>query len=175
MNLKYFLIKQKFYKMDPYWSNIYKYNNEEHTVELYKYSQNHIALVSSHYFLNGFSKHFKKLEGVYNNDLQTINKSGFLFNINNQDSLINLLVKIFKKDIVIVENDNNETIQKCISLFDQLNKFILDNNHDTFTVTDNNNNQTILTVNDNSEHSDDNLIITYQSSKGIVKLYQHTH
>jgi len=174
MNLKYFLIKQKIYKMEPYWTNMYKYNNEEHTVELYKYSQNHIALVSSHYFLNGFSKHFKKLAGVYNSDLQTINKSGFLFNINNQDTLINLLVKIFKKNIVIVENDNNETIQKCISLFDQLNTFILDNNNDTFTVTDNAN-KTTLSINDDSEQNDDYLIIKYQSSKGTVKLYQHTN
>lgn len=150
---------------------MYKYEDEEHTVELYKYSQNHIALVSSHYFLNGFSKFLKKLGGVYNNKLQTINKSGFLININNQDNLIKLLVQIFKKEITIINNDNSEIIQQCISLFDKLNKFIIDNNNDSFTINDNNT-KTTLKINDDTIDDDDNLIIKFHSSKGIIKLFQ---
>lgn len=153
--------------MDSYWSKTYDIDSEKHTVELYRYSKNSICVVSTHFFLNGFRNNFEKINGVYNENLKTINKAGFLFSIDDQELLIELLRDIFKYNIKI--EDKTEVINEVISLAKKLNKLITDNKNLVYELNENGANTKL-----SFKHSidRDNLIINYESSKGCIKLYQ---
>lgn len=154
--------------MEPYWKNTYKIGNETHTVELYKYSTSFIALVSTHYFLNGFRSKFEKIGGVYNKNLKTIEKSGFLISIENQDKLIDIVKNIFNKTLKI--NDDSKIVNDAIDIFTKLNKLILDNKELVYTICDNDGNITQLSF--DSDNNSEDLVISYKSSKGEINLYQ---
>ena len=154
--------------MEPYWKKMYTIDNESHSVELYHYSSSYIAVISSHYFLNGFRVHLEKIGGIYNKSLKTLNKSGFLIKLENQDKLIDIIKNIFNKTIKI--NDNVELVNDAISIFTKLNTLILENKEQIYTIKDENGTITQLSFNNDTESDD--LIISYKSSKGELNLYQ---
>lgn len=154
--------------MEPYWKKMYNIGNESHSVELYQYSSNFIALISTHYFLNGFRSYFEKMGGTYSKQLKTINRSGFLVSIDNQEKLIDVVKNIFNKSLKI--NDDTKIVNDAIDIFTKLNKLILDNKELVYTNCDNDGNITQLSF--NSENDNDDLVVSYKSSKGEINLYQ---
>lgn len=156
--------------MEPYWKKMYPIDNETHSVELYHYSESYIGIISTHYFLNGFRAFFEKIGGVYNKKLKTLNKAGFLIKLENQDKLIDIIKNIFNKTIKI--NDNSQIINDAITIFTKLNKLILDNKEQIYTIKDDN--DTITQLSFNNDNENDDLIISYKSSKGEINLYQRS-
>lgn len=154
--------------MQPYWKKVYKYDNEEHTVELFRYSKNSICVVSTHFFLNGFRNNFERAKGTYNEELKNLKRAGFLFHIDDQDQLVELLQNIFTKKVVIT--DNTEIINSVIDLTNKLNNLILDNKNMVYT-TSQDGITTKLSFKNDSDNKD-NLVVSFESSKGIVNLFQ---
>ena len=153
--------------MEPYWTKSYKNGAEEHTVQLYRYSKNHMCVVSTHFFLNGFRDQFEKIQGTYNEKLKNIEKAGFLFHIDDQDKLIDLLQSIFQHKVKMT--DNTEIISEIIELAGKLNKLILENKHKIYELSDAES-STRLSFKD--EKDKNGLVIHYESSKGFINLFQ---
>ena len=153
--------------MEPYWTKSYKADAEEHTVQLYRYSKNHICIVSTYFFLNGFREQFEKNRGTYNEKLQNIDKAGFLFHIDDQDKLIDLLQSIFQHKIKMT--DNTEIISEVIDLAGKLNKLIVENKHKIYELSDNN---SITRLSFKDEKDKNGLVLSFESSKGFINLFQ---
>lgn len=154
--------------MQPYWTKVYKYDNEEHTVELFRYSKNSICVISTHFFLNGFRNNFESAKGTYNQEFKNLKRAGFLFHIDDQDDLVELLQNIFTKKVVMT--DNTEIINSVVELTTKLNKLILDNKNMVYTTSQ----EGIITKLSFKNDSDnkDNLVVSFESSKGVVNLFQ---
>jgi len=172
--------------MQPYWN--FKYNlvlrgEEEHTVELYHYTEKSIALITTINFGKAFSKEFKQLNGRFNPRLQ-INENvtpGWIFRADNksQENLNNLLKNIHigsvkpefsgvTEPIFDEKTRNNKIVNMMTTIIDMVPESI-----EEYVVSDKDNIKTTIYFNaDDTVVTQGECIYSLHTAHKKLELYQ---
>jgi len=88
---------------EAYWTRSFTVDDNKYEVKLYHYSAKSIAMTSSEDFGKRFSKYFKEIGGRFNPKLSV--GAGWIFKLDSQSDLTEVLRKIFKGEIKPSEVD----------------------------------------------------------------------
>lgn len=88
---------------EPYWTRNFTVDDKKYEVKLYSYSAKSIAMTSTDDFGKRFSRHFRDAGGRFNPKLSV--GAGWIFKLDSQTDLTEVLRKIFKGEIKPSEVD----------------------------------------------------------------------
>jgi hypothetical protein len=163
--------------MEPYWEKEYQIEDKKHEVKLYQYSPKCIAMVSSENFGKKFSFYLKEIGGRFNGKLSV--GAGWIFKLDSQSDLTDLLRKIYKGEIKpketeirapVIENSDIDhkifnTLQELIVLLpsEQETRVLAENEEVKTTVYYNKSEETLV---------EGNMIYNFSSAHKNLEIYQ---
>lgn len=117
---------------ESYYTKVFKIEEEDHEVKLYKYSAKCIAMTTTEKFGKGFSSNLKEIGGKFNKNLKEIGP-GWIFKMDSetQEKITNFLKGVFTKkikwdtkEIKIPMIEEKEIDEKIINTLSELLDFI---------------------------------------------------
>lgn len=171
--------------MQAYWSQDFDIiigDVQKHPVELYKYSEKCVCLITTKEFGKAFSKYFKNIEGRFNPNLKINDekKPGWIFKSSEQflESLNNILKEIYEEKIkpgnVFVKPDFNSSSRnnKVFNLISTLTKQIPEETEE-HVISDKDGIKTSIYYNSGEETvTEGELVYRFDGGKKSVEIYQ---
>ena len=164
--------------MQSYWSFTYNLPSiGQQKIELYKYSAKCIVLKTTALFGKAYSKHLKDNGGKYNMNLKLsddeIPEPGWIFKLENQENLQQLLSKIQKGEVRGREIDEKSEKQENLQIFRKLKELVelMPDDGDDYILSESNGYRTYMTFGLDKE-TEDNCVYSVKSSKKKLDVYQ---
>lgn len=171
--------------MEPYWKQEFnlKINEvETHDVKLYQYSERSVCLISTPGFGKSFSKHFKSIEGRFNNNLKIndVKTPGWIFKFNEEvlEKLNNILKEIYEGNIkpsanIIkpdfdIKSKNNRVFNTIANLI----KLIPEDTEEHILSEEEGVKTTIYYNRDDETVTEGDMVYSFNSGKKSLEIYQ---
>lgn len=163
--------------MESYWDKEFNIDDNKYTVKLYKYSPKCIAMTTTEDFGKKFSQYFKDIGGRFNSRLSV--GAGWIFKLDSQQALTDLLRKIYKKEIKPKETDfkapsfdDSDTDNKIFNSLQELITLLPETKEER-VLSENEEVKTLVYYNrSESDLTEGNLIYSFSSAHKNMEIYQ---
>lgn len=163
--------------MESYWDKEFDIDDNKYIVKLYKYSPKCIAMTSTEDFGKKFSQHLRDIGGRFNSRLSV--GAGWIFKLDSQQALTDLLRKIYKKEIKPKETDfkapsfdDSDTDNKIFNSLQELITLLPETKEER-VLSENEEVKTLVYYNrDESDLTEGNLIYSFSSAHKNMEIYQ---
>ena len=163
--------------MNPYWTKEFSSDGEKYTIKLYQYSPKCIGMTIPENFGRRLSFAFKELGGKFNPKLSI--GSGWVFKLEKQQDLTDMLRKIYKGEIKPKENEfkppaieDSDNDMKVFNSLQELIHLIPDEKEERI-LSEGEGHRTMVYYNqDDSTVTEGELIYSFSSAHKTMDIYQ---
>lgn len=163
--------------MEPYWTKSFDVDGTDCEIKLFQYSAKCIAMVSTGDFGRKFSSHFKEIGGRFNPKLSV--GAGWIFKLDSQSNLTEVLRKIYKKELLPKETefkspliDENDTDTRIFNALNELINLLPEGKEERVLSETDSLKTTVYYNKDDETVTEGNCIYTFSSAHKKMDIYQ---
>ena len=163
--------------MEPYWEKEFQIEDKKYQIKLIRYTPKCIALVSSDDFGKKFSSSLKEIGGRFNPKLSI--GAGWIFKLDSQSTLTELLRKIYKGEIKPKETeikqplfDDSDVDQKIFNTLQELIHLLPRDKEERILSESDEVRTTIYYNKDDDTVTQGNMIYNFCSAHKNMEIYQ---
>lgn len=163
--------------MESYWEKKFTVDDKSYEVKLYHYSPKCIAMTTSEDFGKRFSKYFKDIGGRFNSKLSI--GAGWIFKLDSQNDLTEVLRKIFKGELKPSEIDvrapvfeNSDVDKKIFNTLQELIHLLPEDKEERVLTENEDLRITVYYNKDDETVTQGDCIYEFSSSRKKMSIYQ---